>query len=341
MVNQNTTRSRSDLSKCKDSHTEVCRSGSSICHKENKNLSCSRSRLSAKSSLGGFTNERKDRGSSNVSISSKKKSSHRGIVTKNQYCQTIDPRKCDQLFHDGVIKYPSAKIQQELAEIERQKQNRLDIHVKKEFYKRNKIKIKSSNKSYYSQKISKISEKGDEGDAHASETEEEEQVEQESENKSEVTDRESKSKSPSPVPPPPPPSQPTTMRAAEIIRQTTENINSPRKLTHSDHVPSSKGDCKVIKKEPNSREEEILKKNVFDPHCPPGHIPLPDGERKKTLHMLRVSHAELVREMNLLPVRTDTLRIRQKKMQLESQLNKIEEGIKVFNKSRVYVKIEE
>ncbi|XP_013141020.1 PREDICTED: uncharacterized protein LOC106105271 [Papilio polytes] len=75
--------------------------------------------------------------------------------------------------------------------------------------------------------------------------------------------------------------------------------------------------------------------------CPPGHVPLPDTERKETLRMLRNSFAELVSELNKMPVKTDTLRMRNRKMELEKQLAKLEEGIKVFSRPKVYVKIGE
>lgn len=78
-----------------------------------------------------------------------------------------------------------------------------------------------------------------------------------------------------------------------------------------------------------------------DDLCPPGHVALPDNERKETLRMLRNSFAELVSELNKLPVKTDTLRMRNRKMELEKQLTKLEEGIKVFSRPKVFVKIGE
>lgn len=51
--------------------------------------------------------------------------------------------------------------------------------------------------------------------------------------------------------------------------------------------------------------------------------------------------AELVNELNKMPVKTDTLRMRNRKMELEKQLAKLEEGIKVFSRPKVFVKIGE
>ncbi|CAK1550316.1 unnamed protein product [Leptosia nina] len=95
------------------------------------------------------------------------------------------------------------------------------------------------------------------------------------------------------------------------------------------------------RKEQTAKEQETV--TVEDDHviCPPGHVTLPDNERKETLRMLRNSFAELVSELNKMPVKTDTLRMRNRKMELEKQLAKLEEGIKVFSRPKVFVKIGE
>lgn len=51
-------------------------------------------------------------------------------------------------------------------------------------------------------------------------------------------------------------------------------------------------------------------------------------------------HAELVQQLNMLPVSMDTLKVRNRKMELEKELNKLEEGIKVFSRPKVFVKID-
>ena len=57
--------------------------------------------------------------------------------------------------------------------------------------------------------------------------------------------------------------------------------------------------------------------------------------------VLYIGFAELVSELNKMPVKTDTLRMRNRKMELEKQLAKLEEGIKVFSRPKVFVKIGE
>ncbi|XP_026501028.1 enkurin domain-containing protein 1-like [Vanessa tameamea] len=92
----------------------------------------------------------------------------------------------------------------------------------------------------------------------------------------------------------------------------------------------------------STKEVEDTKGDDDNTICPPpGHVTLPDNERKETLRMLRNSFAELVSELNKMPVKTDTLRMRNRKMELEKQLAKLEEGIKVFSRPKVFVKIGE
>lgn len=95
------------------------------------------------------------------------------------------------------------------------------------------------------------------------------------------------------------------------------------------------------RKEQSPNDVEGAKADDDNGVCPTGHVTLPDVERKETLRMLRNSFAELVSELNKLPVKTDTLKMRNRKMELEKQLAKLEEGIKVFSRPKVFVKIGE
>ncbi|KAF5290497.1 hypothetical protein FQA39_LY03601 [Lamprigera yunnana] len=102
-------------------------------------------------------------------------------------------------------------------------------------------------------------------------------------------------------------------------------------------VPShTKG---VLPKYLRDRKEEIDKEYSVDPDCPDGHVLLPDEERKQTLRVLRQSYADRIQELNSMPLSNDTLRIRKRKMALEEELKKIDEGIKVFQRPKVFVKI--
>lgn len=50
-------------------------------------------------------------------------------------------------------------------------------------------------------------------------------------------------------------------------------------------------------------------------------------------------YADRVQELNSLPVRSDTLKMKKRKMEIEEELKKIDEGIKVFQRPKVFVKI--
>ncbi|XP_050301622.1 uncharacterized protein LOC126739839 isoform X2 [Anthonomus grandis grandis] len=76
-----------------------------------------------------------------------------------------------------------------------------------------------------------------------------------------------------------------------------------------------------------------------DAECPPGHVLLPEEERKETLRVLRQSYADRIQELNMMPVRNDTLKMRKRKMEIEEELKRIDGGIKVFQRPKVYVKI--
>lgn len=74
--------------------------------------------------------------------------------------------------------------------------------------------------------------------------------------------------------------------------------------------------------------------------CPPGHVILPDDKRKETLRVLRERYAEKIQELNMLPVRSDTLKMQQRKIDIEGDLQKIDEGIKIFQRNCVFVKMD-
>ncbi|XP_046645390.1 enkurin domain-containing protein 1-like [Daphnia pulicaria] len=86
-------------------------------------------------------------------------------------------------------------------------------------------------------------------------------------------------------------------------------------------------------------EEEKLK-NLPDPDCPIGHVMMPESERIETLNRLQQSQIDLNEEFNCLPLSKDSLKIRQRKEDIEKQLTKVEEGIRVLSKPKVFVRID-
>ena len=129
----------------------------------------------------------------------------------------------------------------------------------------------------------------------------------------------------------------TTSKIAN--KTNSNNINNPKPNTSASNyrmgvVP------KYIKNRKETLEKiEKAKTKELDANCPDGHVPLPDDERRETLRVLRKNYQEFVNELNMLPIKVDTLRAQRRKMEIEKQLNKLEEGIKVFSRPKVYVKM--
>ena len=51
--------------------------------------------------------------------------------------------------------------------------------------------------------------------------------------------------------------------------------------------------------------------------------------------------SELLTQLNALPVRVDTLRVKTTKANLEKKLSEIEDAIRIFSRPRVFVKVDE
>lgn len=92
------------------------------------------------------------------------------------------------------------------------------------------------------------------------------------------------------------------------------------------------------RKEAQEKEQKAMVEAMHS-DCPEGHVPIPDHERKETLRLLKKNYQDYVNELNMMPIKTDTLRAQRRKIEIEKQLNKLEEGIKVFSRPKVYVKI--
>nr|XP_045612907.1 uncharacterized protein LOC123767342 [Procambarus clarkii]XP_045612908.1 uncharacterized protein LOC123767342 [Procambarus clarkii] len=106
------------------------------------------------------------------------------------------------------------------------------------------------------------------------------------------------------------------------------------------HPPPTYKKGKIPKYILARREEERRLKELeraVDPDCPPGHTPLPDHERRNTLHLLQKSEAEVMRELSMLPVAQDTLRVKKVRHDLEAKLTQIEDGLRIFSQPKVYV----
>ena len=64
---------------------------------------------------------------------------------------------------------------------------------------------------------------------------------------------------------------------------------------------------------------------------------MPDDERQTMLTELRATKAQIEMDLEKFPLSMKTVAIQRKKEDLERQLDKVENSIKVFSKETVYV----
>ncbi|KAG7209275.1 hypothetical protein KM043_015391 [Ampulex compressa] len=220
------------------------------------------------------------------------------IMYKNQGIQTMDTNQIDELYAQGVIRYPSKKN---------------SVCDEKENNDSAKVRDKNLHET--------PSPPSDRGDRNVPET-----------IKKELELNTSES----------PPSK-DEIDVIKINKERTTVANKMATRLNNGVPPTNyrKGIVpKYIRERKEAHEKELkAKAEAYHPDCPEGHIPLPDNERKETLRMLKKNYQDYVNELNMMPIRTDTLRAQRRKMEIEKQLSKLEEGIKVFSRPKVYVKI--
>ncbi len=57
-------------------------------------------------------------------------------------------------------------------------------------------------------------------------------------------------------------------------------------------------------------------------------------------YLNKLAQQKLVSELNSLPLRNDTLKLRTTKTEMEKKLVELEEAIKIFSKPKVFVKVD-
>ncbi|XP_067928363.1 enkurin domain-containing protein 1-like [Watersipora subatra] len=119
------------------------------------------------------------------------------------------------------------------------------------------------------------------------------------------------------------------------------NVKADRYNEYKRNVKGSVPKYLEKRKEEWKNEEVERIRNTPDPDMPPGHKLMPSEERCETLNLLHQSHKELSSKLSSLPIRSDTMRVRTAKEQLESKLCEVEEAIKVFSRPKVFVKIDD
>jgi hypothetical protein len=115
-----------------------------------------------------------------------------------------------------------------------------------------------------------------------------------------------------------------------------------------------KGTLPKYLQEKKISRDEVLKPVDFEGENLSGLVLLPDDERKEYLRVARESkthkffcalkkfffldYAALIKELNSMPVSNDTLKKRKRKIEIEDELRRLDEVIKIFQKPKVFVK---
>ncbi|NXF36024.1 ENKD1 protein, partial [Nyctibius bracteatus] len=102
------------------------------------------------------------------------------------------------------------------------------------------------------------------------------------------------------------------------------------------HVPQ----YLLRRKELWRRQTEERLRNLPDPDMPPGHTMMPEHQRLETLCDLKQSQEQLIKDLVLLPMRSDTLSMQKRRVELERKLSQIEEAIKIFSRPKVFIKLD-
>jgi hypothetical protein len=99
-----------------------------------------------------------------------------------------------------------------------------------------------------------------------------------------------------------------------------------------------KGTLPKYLQEKKISRDEVLKPVDFEGENLSGLVLLPDDERKEYLRVARENYAALIKELNSMPVSNDTLKKRKRKIEIEDELRRLDEVIKIFQKPKVFVK---
>uniref|UniRef100_A0A8C3UPV6 Enkurin domain containing 1 n=1 Tax=Catharus ustulatus TaxID=91951 RepID=A0A8C3UPV6_CATUS len=122
---------------------------------------------------------------------------------------------------------------------------------------------------------------------------------------------------------------------AELLQQKhreQEEYNTKQK----GHVPQ----YLLERKELWRRQMEERLRNLPDPDTPPGHTMMPESQRLDTLGSLKQSQEQLIKDLVLLPMRGDSLKMQKRRIELERKLSQIDEAIKIFSRPKVFIKLD-
>nr|XP_016940457.1 uncharacterized protein LOC108017818 [Drosophila suzukii] len=91
--------------------------------------------------------------------------------------------------------------------------------------------------------------------------------------------------------------------------------------------------------EKQKREKAVAKQlaDSQDPDCPRGHVVLSDQDRLTHLTNAKKRYEQLVNELNHMPMTAQTLRVQNRKAEIDRELTIVEEDIRIYSKAKVFV----
>ncbi|KAH8373114.1 hypothetical protein KR009_012123 [Drosophila setifemur] len=121
--------------------------------------------------------------------------------------------------------------------------------------------------------------------------------------------------------------------ASSVSTNTTKSKRREHKLGSRDEVRLPR----YLEKEKREKAEAKQLADLKDFDCPRGHILLTDQERLSYLTSAQKRYEHLVSELNHLPMTAQTLRVRNRKAEIDRELTTVEEEIRIYSKAKVYM----
>ncbi|NXG76741.1 ENKD1 protein, partial [Baryphthengus martii] len=126
-------------------------------------------------------------------------------------------------------------------------------------------------------------------------------------------------------------------------QQARDDLLEQRQREQEEYNAKQKGHIPqylLERKELWHRQKEEQLRNLPDPDMPPGHTMMLEGQRLETLGNLKQSQQQLIKDLVMLPVRSDTLSMQRRRVELERKLSQIEEAIRIFSRPKVFIKLD-
>ncbi|XP_017049955.1 uncharacterized protein LOC108094034 [Drosophila ficusphila] len=131
---------------------------------------------------------------------------------------------------------------------------------------------------------------------------------------------------------------PLSARSRFTTASNVTNITSKSK--RREHKLGSRDEVRLPRYLEKQKREKAVAKQLADsqdPDCPRGHVLLSDQDRLTHLTNAQKRYDLLVNELNHMPMTAQTLRVRNRKAEIDKELTNVEEDIRIYSKAKVFV----